>query len=842
MTDVVERLGSGLRTKFAIERELGAGGMATVYLARDLKNQREVAIKVLLPELSESVGVDRFLREIAIIGKLSHPHILTLYDSGKTNGLLYYVMPYVDGESLRARLDRETQLSIDDAIQITHEVGAALDHAHSQGVIHRDIKPENILFSGGQAVVADFGVARALTEAGGARLTQTGLAIGTPAYMSPEQAGAASVDGRSDVYSLACVLYEMLAGVPPFTGPTAQAIMARHALDSAPRIRSVRDTVPLPVEQAVMKALAKVPADRFATAGAFVKSLQGHVISIEVDAKASAIAVLDFANLSHDASLDWLCGGIAETVAADLKKTRQVSVIGRDRVSRIVSELGGGGEPDAVEVGRSLGARWVVSGGFQTAGGAVRITPRFVDTSTGEVVSAAKIDGSMDDLFKLQDRIVVALLEVLDIPISPAVAADIAQPQTQQLEAYELYAKGRQLVKEFGPTRFAEARDCFEEALRLDADYALAHAGLGHVDVFSYIQTTRHEDLESGISHLEKSLAIDPSLGEAYIWLTYGYIRQRRFADAEVAGSRAAKLEPDHALAHYFLGTGRLNRAMEEGDWYGIHSALPCLVRCLELDSSYGPANMALGWAYSLNGQHDTARRYIDWAVEIEEGGLGKEVSFVGGHTLRAGLVYRSGDVEQARHEYGLALQRLAGVDHMYRHAFEALSHCGLGECSYRERAYDEALNHFKQAIATVEQNPTRLGMGFHMVKARLGLARTCHALHMKQEASAQYELGRALFDQREGYDFHWMWEGADPHALFDFALYYAAVGDESEMGTALANAVDHGWGDLPWIESDPIFGRWRSGSVMEHIRRSVTERGQLPELVPTSLSNEART
>ena len=234
-----------------------------------------MALKVLHPELAHALGAERFLREIEVAANLSHPHILPLFDSGEAEGLLYYVMPYVEGESLRDRLRRETQLPVDDALQIAREVADALAYAHGQGVIHRDIKPENILLSGGHALVADFGIARALGQADGAHLTETGMAIGTAAYMSPEQASAAShIDGRSDVYSLGCVVYEMLAGEPPYTGPTAQAIIAKRFSDPVPRVRRLRPSVPEHVDQAVTRALAPVPADRFATAAEFARALQ----------------------------------------------------------------------------------------------------------------------------------------------------------------------------------------------------------------------------------------------------------------------------------------------------------------------------------------------------------------------------------------------------------------------------------------------------------------------------------------------------------------------------------------------------------------------------------------
>jgi tRNA A-37 threonylcarbamoyl transferase component Bud32/tetratricopeptide (TPR) repeat protein len=274
LLDPLGLLQGALAGRYTIERLLGRGGMATVYLARDLKHQRPVAIKVLRPELSDLLWRERFQREIEIAASLQHPHILPLHEFGTADRLLFYVMPYVEGESLRDRLDREKQLPLDEALQIAREIADALSYAHGHGVVHRDIKPENILLSGGHALVADFGIARAITAAGGEELTQSGIAVGTPAYMSPEQAsGRDRIDGRSDLYALGCVVYEMLAGEPPFTGSTAQAIIARHMQERPPSLRVVRPTVSLAVQRVIERALAKVPADRYPTASQFVAAL-----------------------------------------------------------------------------------------------------------------------------------------------------------------------------------------------------------------------------------------------------------------------------------------------------------------------------------------------------------------------------------------------------------------------------------------------------------------------------------------------------------------------------------------------------------------------------------------
>ena len=273
MIDLAAKLSDALAGRYLVEEEIGKGGMAIVLRARDLRLERLVALKVLRPELSSSLGAERFLREIRLAARLQHPHILPLHDSGEAGGFLFYVMPFVEGESLRQRLDREGQLPLDDALRITREVADALQYAHERDIVHRDIKPENILLTGQHSLVADFGIARAISAAGGMTLTETGLAVGTPTYMSPEQAsGESRVDGRADVYALGCVLYEMLAGEPPFRGPT-HVVIAQHSAATAPSVRGPRPTVPPAIDAAIAKALAKSPADRFNTAKEFASAL-----------------------------------------------------------------------------------------------------------------------------------------------------------------------------------------------------------------------------------------------------------------------------------------------------------------------------------------------------------------------------------------------------------------------------------------------------------------------------------------------------------------------------------------------------------------------------------------
>ncbi|MEO5589382.1 MAG: serine/threonine-protein kinase, partial [Gemmatimonadaceae bacterium] len=333
-----QRLEEGLAGRYAVQRQLGEGGMAVVYLAQDLRHERAVAVKVLRPEIAEEIGAERFLREIKMAAGLTHNHILPVFDSGEAGGLLYYVMPSMEGNSLRDRLDKERQLPLEDALRITREVASALDYAHRHHVMHRDVKPENILMHEGAALVADFGIGKALT--GDASITRTGISVGTPAYMSPEQAsGDSAIDGRSDLYSLGCVLYEMLAGEPPFTGPNAQSIIAKRFVSPVPSVRTTRD-VPEAVDLALTRALARTPVDRYRTGAEFAEALRvllrggsgggGHAAP---EAKAApardAVAVLPFANMSADPENEYFSDGMTEEIINALSKVPGIHVASR---------------------------------------------------------------------------------------------------------------------------------------------------------------------------------------------------------------------------------------------------------------------------------------------------------------------------------------------------------------------------------------------------------------------------------------------------------------------------------------------------------------------------------
>jgi serine/threonine protein kinase/tetratricopeptide (TPR) repeat protein len=548
-----------LQDRYTLERELGRGGMATVFLARDLKHDRLVALKVLHPELAASLGPERFLREIKVAARLNHPYIVPLHDSGQAGNLLYYVMPYVDGESLRQRLGRERQLPVEDALQIARNVAAALDYAHRQGVVHRDIKPENVMLHEGEALVTDFGIAKAVSAAGGESLTQTGVAIGTPAYMSPEQAaGEAEPDGRSDVYSLGCMLYEMLAGTTPFTGPTVQAVMARRFTETAPPLRAARPTVPEAVEQAVARALARVPADRFATASQFAQALAvpsgttppGNaptVSATQTPAAGKSIAVLPFVNMSADPENEYFTDGIAEEIINALTKVQALRV-----ASRTSAFAFKGKSEDIGEIGRKLKVATVLEGSVRKAGNKLRVTAQLVNVADGYHLWSERYDRQLEDVFAIQDEIAENIVRALRVVLSDEEKRAIEQAPATDIEAYDYYLRGRQFFHQFRRTSIQFARRMFERAMEADPRYARAHAGAADCCSLLYMYWDASKaNLEGADSYSRTALELAPELAEAHASRGFAVSLSRQYEEARREFETAIRLNPKLYEPHY---------------------------------------------------------------------------------------------------------------------------------------------------------------------------------------------------------------------------------------------------------------------------------------------------
>src|SRR6266850_2775613 len=575
MRELEERLRTALTDRYALERELGRGGMAVVFLARDPRHDRAVAIKVLRDEIAAALGAERFLREIQIAAKLHHPHILPLYDSGAAGDLLYFVMPCVEGESLRQRLDRETQLPLEDALAITRQVASALAYAHSHDVVHRDIKPENILLEAGEAVVADFGIARAITAAGGDKLTQTGIAIGTPLYMSPEQAGGGAIDGRSDLYSLACVLYEMLAGHPPFLGGTAQAILARHALDPVPPLRTARGTVSGAVEQTLVRALAKSPADRYATVLQFAEALGGPVPSVALPATkrsaglyaalgvglalaalgaglvlrglwrrappatvsapayAASVAVLPFETIGGGREDEYFSDGMTDEIITQLAQIRDLKVISRTSVVALK-----GSHLTLSQIADTLGVDHVLEGSARRAGGRVRVNAQLIAAKTDAHLWAKTYERDLKDVFRVQEEIAGDVSRALLASVQGLRPVG-AGSRTAQPAAYDAYLRGtywRQLRTRDGLLRAMQA---FEAALAIDSAYAPAYAGLSSaLSLFINYQYSGGPEpiaaLARAIVLADRAIALDSGLAEGFAARGFAFVQAAVSSDAVV--------------------------------------------------------------------------------------------------------------------------------------------------------------------------------------------------------------------------------------------------------------------------------------------------------------------
>jgi len=564
VSDLRALLEPGFAGSYTIERELGRGGMATVFLARDLKHHRPVALKALYPHLSYVLGPERFRREIELLAALTHPHIVPLHDSGGTAGLLWYTMPYVDGESLRDRLRREGRLPLEDVVRITAEVADALHYAHGRGIIHRDLKPENILLSAGHAFVADFGIARALTQAGDDRLTGTGLALGTPAYMSPEQAaGEHEVDARSDIFSLGCVVFEMLAGEPPFTGPNPQAVLAQRLTGSAPLLRSRLADVPQPVEAAVARALAPDPLARYPTAAAFASGLAAAASHPAPEAPATlpaltggsaarSIAVLPFSDMSAERDQEYLADGIAEEIINAFTRSGTLRV-----AARTSSFAFKGRQEDVSQIGHKLKVTTILEGSVRKAGNRLRVTAQLVNVADGYQLWSERYDRELADVFAVEDEIAGSVVSALSAVMGEpgGRGRSLERPRTENVQAYEYYLRGRQLFHQFRKKQVQQARRMFERAIELDPRFALAYAGAADCSsiLYMYFEAT-DANLQQADATSRRALELGPDMAEAHAARGLALTLRGNFETAQREFESAITLDPRLYETWYFYG------------------------------------------------------------------------------------------------------------------------------------------------------------------------------------------------------------------------------------------------------------------------------------------------
>ena len=553
MSATLERLGTALSDRYRVERELGVGGMATVYLAHDLRHDRDVAVKVLKPELGAVLGPERFLSEIRVTANLQHPNLLPLFDSGAAAELLYYVMPYVEGETLRARLDREKQLPIADVVRLATLIAGALDYAHARGVIHRDLKPENILMQAGQPVIADFGIALAVAQAGGSRITETGLSLGTPHYMSPEQAtGDRVIDARSDQYSLGALTYEMLTGEPPHTGATSQAIIARLLTEKPRSVRSTRGTVPAAMDQAIQRALAKSPADRFPSCGDFANALVADprtgarltrdrmiaataglatltlVLWVSLGGKepsttsaeplGKSIAVLPLVNIGGDSTQEYFADGMADELTTALGKLPGLKVAARTSSYAFKGRR----DLDVREVGEQLVVDVVLQGSVRRVSDRMRVSVQLTDAKQGVEMWSQTYDRDTKDAFAVQDSITQAIVRQLAISLGAGSLAATRAGRTTSPEAHDLYLRAQTIATQGTETALRRAIDLFRQALAKDPDYAQADAAIA----FQYMSLAdsympSNIAYDSSRTAARRALARDSLVGDARALLAF---------------------------------------------------------------------------------------------------------------------------------------------------------------------------------------------------------------------------------------------------------------------------------------------------------------------------------
>ena len=854
-----ERLAVALQERYRIERRsdgslalLGRGGTATVYLAQDLRHDRPVALKVVHPELAASVGTERFLREIRFVARLSHPHILPLFDSGEAEGLLYYVMPHVPGESLRQRLERDGRLGVSSAVRIACQVGLALDYAHRHGVVHRDIKPENILLDGDQAIVADFGIATAREAASDERLTEAGLAVGTPAYMSPEQAGGApQVDGRSDIYSLGCVLYEMLVGQPPFTGPTPQAVMAQQVLATLPPVRGKREDVPAAVEQALARALAKEPSDRFATAAELSAALESSATPsglpatrgmsrrrtatlLGVGAVAATgllfalglqherperqetprIAVLPFDNLGAPED-GYFADGITEEITSRLAMIPTLGVI-----SRTSAEQYRGTDKSMEEIGRELGVAYVLEGSVRweksPRGSRVRVTPQLIRVSDDRHLWAGRFDETLEEVFEVQSRIAEQVAAELNLALKQPEHEALAARPTQNLQAYDFYLRGNDFMTKAGnPDAVHVAERMYLQATELDPAFALALARLARARIWQFHFADRTMGkLEAARAAVDSALALDPVLPEAHLalgqihyWGELDYesaLREFRLAHASDPGNG------DIAWAR-----GLVERRL--GQW---EQALASLRKAVELDPRSVVKHMDVFEVYLRQRQYAAAQQYVDRALALQpdapiyvfkamlvvtrDGDLAEATRVLAEGARRSGL--RNLAAWTAQYDLGAALwQRLpdsaqtaldavtvgdVGGDSAGYYLLKARVHRLRGRTSGSVAYFDSAAAILEGRAAARPDDPAlHADLGF----AYAGMGRRADAM---REARRAVELRPVSKDT---------WLGVD--MLRSLAITYATLGEADSAVKHLRVLLEvPSWISVPALRADPTW------------------------------------
>ncbi len=715
--------------QYRVEERLGAGGMGEVYRARDLRLDRDVALKFLPASRQDNPeSRARLLGEARAAAALRSPHVAAIYDIEEHEDALFIVMEYVRGEPLSRRTARE-RLSITDAVSIAMQVASALEEAHASGLVHRDIKSANIMVDDrGVAKVLDFGLAKrtpdfllTATQPTGPA-TGDGVLLGTLAYMSPEQARNRPVDQRSDLFSLGVVLYEMLAGALPFPASSPADVLDAIVHRSPAPLRAV----PGDLERIVRRALAKEPHARYQTATecrADLQAFQRTVLSSDECAGdhlgapltlpsnggvsgtrvTHRIAVLRFANVTGDGADDWIGVGLAETLTSDLKHLHEITVIGSEQVGDTLRriEVEDAIHDDhglAIELGRRVGATCLVTGGYQRRVDTLRVTARFVDVETGTVTKTLRVDGVIDEIFDLQDRIVHGLSDDLELQLESSERMAIADPETRSIEAYEAYSRGLVELRRAEEPSLDLAMTLFERAIEFDGQYASAWAALGAAhNLKAFFSGDSH--LSARAVDLERrALEINPHLSAAHHWLGVAYLNTARYEEAIEATSTAIRLDPGNALAHAAHGRGL---ALGRGD---VDEAIRELREAVRVDATLGYAHLLLALLYLVRRQHGWAEVSARRAVDLQEAATSVRGPNVVGAHLALGLVfYWQGDYEAALRQYEHERAWITSSQHAQRDRIQAELEQKFSAVLWRMGRREESDRHFQEALAALE-------------------------------------------------------------------------------------------------------------------------------------------